>query len=54
MLLRVLRQKNTWPDINLENVLLEFLGMPAILTKCEVSKTLKIGGNSGKVDRTYD
>ena len=36
--------ENTLPDINLEDVLFEFVGMPAILTKREVLGTLQSAG----------
>ena len=36
--------ENTLPDINLEDVIFEFVGMPAILTKREVLGTLQSAG----------
>ena len=47
--------ENTLPDINLENVIFEFVGRPAILTKNEVSATLQNAGIlKAKIDRTID
>ena len=43
------------PDINLENVIFEFVGMPAIVTKSEVLDTLRAAGISDEmIARTID
>ena len=47
--------ENTLPDINLENVIFEFVGMPAIVTKSEVLVTLRAAGISDEmIERTID
>lgn len=39
-----IKVENTLPDINLEDVLFEFVGMPAVLTKSEVLSVLRSAG----------
>ena len=47
--------ENTLPDIDLENIIFEFVGMPTILPKSEVLSTLENAGISeDMVDRTID
>ena len=47
--------ENTLPDINLENVIFEFVGMPAILPKSEVLEALQFAGISEKmIEPTID
>ena len=47
--------ENTLPDINLEDVIFEFVGMPAILTKSEVLGTLQSAGISEEmIESTID
>ena len=47
--------ENSLPDINLENVIYEFVGMPAILTKGEVLKALRIASIPEEmIERTID
>ena len=40
--------ENTLSDINLEDVILEFVGMPTILPKSEVVEAIELAGISGE------
>ena len=47
--------ENTLSDINLEDVILEFVGMPAILPKSEVVEAIELAGVSGeRIESTID
>ena len=47
--------ENSLPDINLENVTLEFVGRPTTLSKSEVVEAIELAGVSGeKIESTID
>ena len=47
--------ENTLPDINLEDVIFEFVGMPAILPKSEVVEAIRLAGvPAEKLESTID
>ncbi len=50
-----IKAENTSPDINLEDAIYEFAGMPVILRKKQVTETLKLAGISeDRIESTID